>query len=81
MNGMVGQIEMSRNWFRSAIIANVIKVLMGAITEATTPFSNIELIAQFALYAVNDIGRKANKMVRDFVRRFSSGNGGLRKKL
>ena len=58
LNGMVGRIEMSRNWFRSAITANVIKVLTDAITEATTRFANVELVAQFALYAVKDIGRK-----------------------
>ena len=69
---------MSRNWFRRAILANVIYVLTDAITEASTRFANVELAAQPASYTVNDIRRTACEMVRNVQGRFRARNGGLR---
>jgi len=53
-------------------------VLTDAITEATTCFTNIKLVTQFASYAINNIGRKAGEVVSDFMRRLRSGNASLR---
>ena len=69
---------MSRNWFRRAILANVIYVLTDAITEASTRFANVELAAQPASYTVNDIRRSAGEMVRNVQGRFRARNRGLR---
>ena len=71
---MITKIKVSSDWFRCVLVISfhIAKVFSESVTQSSSCFADVELIAISASYAVNNIGGGTRKVINDLNGSFGS---------